>query len=203
MHLSSIVVLSTNGIPVKEILQKANYMDPKGYATPKYYLWKGLVFLGIFSIVHFIYDLLPYTPVLIIGANDESVFSHMKMAFWSYLFVLGIEYAVFRKGIDNKQGFVFARLTSAIIAPWIEVLIWYVVPAIVKAELPLPLELTWAFISVFLIVVIVGGLEREWQKGTYARYATISVLVLLGLSLFFFTVFTFEKPWIDIFYLPP
>ena len=158
--------------------------------------------MGIFSIVHFIYDLLPFAPVLIIGANDESVFSHTKMAFWSYLFVLAIEYAIYRKGIDNKQGFVLARLVSAIIAPWLEVLIWYVVPAIVKAELPLYLELPWAFIVVFLIVLIVGGLEREWQKSTYSRYAIITVLVLLGLSLFFFTAFTFEKPWIDFFYLP-
>ncbi len=177
-------------------------MNPKGYTTPKYYIWKGLVYLGIFSIMHFIYDMLPYPPVLIIGANDESVFSHMKMAFWAYLIVLGIEYAVFRKGLDNKQGFVLARLSSTIFAPWVEVLIWYVVPAIVKAELPLELELMWAFIAVFLIVLILGGLEREWQKITYTRYAIITIFVLLGLSLFFFTVFTFEKPWIDIFYLP-
>ncbi len=178
-------------------------MDPQGYETPKYYIWKGLVFLGIFSIVHFIYDLLPYAPVLIIGAPDESVFSHMKMAFWTYIIVFGIEYTYFRKGIENKQGFVLARLISTILAPWLEVLIWYIVPAIVKAEIPLPLELTWAFIALFVMVLIIGGLEREWQKGTYSRYATISIFVLLGLSLFFFTVFTFEKPWIDIFYIPP
>ncbi|OLS14588.1 MAG: hypothetical protein RBG13Loki_1779 [Promethearchaeota archaeon CR_4] len=178
-------------------------MNRQGYTTPKYYLWKGLVFLGIFSIVHFIYDWLEYPAVLIIGAADESVFSHMKMAFWSYLFVLVIEYAYFRKDLTNKRGFIFARIISSTIIPWVEILIWYIVPAIAKAEIPLPLELTWSFSILFVAVLLLGGLEREWQQGTYPKYALISVLVLLGLSLFFFTAFTFEKPWIDIFYLPP
>ncbi len=178
-------------------------MVPKGYTTPKYYIWKGLVFLGIFSFVHFIYDLLPYAPVLLIGANDESVFSHLKMAFWAYLIVLWIEYAVYRKNLENKQGFVLARITSAVMAPWLEVLIWYIVPAIVKAEIPLPLDLSWDFLILFIEVLLLGGIEREAQKGPYPRYTAIAVVVLLGLSIFFFTVFTFEKPWIDIFYLPP
>jgi len=177
-------------------------MNEQSYTTPKYYLWKGLVFLGIFSIVHFIYDWLPYPVVLIFGANDESVFSHMKMAFWTYLFVLGIEYAYFRKVIANKRGFVLSRVTSTVLMPWFEILVWYIVPAIVKAEISLPLELAWSFGILFVVVLVLGGLEREWQQGTYPSYTAISVLMLLGLSLFFFTVFTLEKPWIDVFYLP-
>jgi hypothetical protein len=178
-------------------------MDKQGYTTSKYYIWKGLVFLGIFSIVHFIYDLLPYPVVLIIGASDESVFSHMKLAFWSYLIVVGIEYAVFRKGLTNKRGFILARITSTVIMPWSEVLTWYIVPYFAKAEIELGLELTWSFSILFVSVLLLGGLEREWQQHTYPIYATISVLVFLGLALFFFTAWTFEKPWIDIFYLPP
>jgi len=151
--------------------------------------------------VHFIYEWLPNPVTLIIGANDESVFSHMKMAFWSWTFILPFEYAWFKDTLENKKGFVLARVVSVVALSWLEALVWYVVPAIVKAELPLSIELPWAFATVYMIGLLVGGLERVLQKGQFDRYSTIVILILLALSVFFFTAFTFEKPWIDIFYL--
>jgi len=172
--------------------------------TIPYYFIKSAIFLGFFSLVHFIYQMAPSGITLFIGAADESVFGHTKMAFYAWLFTLVLEYAVFtpRKLIDNKKSFILSRFLVATLLPWFEVIVWYFVPAFAKAELPLYFELPWAFAVVYFIGLLGGGIERKLQKAEFDLYLTIVVLVLFGLSVFFFTVFTWEKPWIDFFYLP-
>ncbi len=169
-----------------------------------YYLIKSLVFLGFFSFVHFAWELMPVDAVLFFSANDESVFSHTKMALYSWLFTSAVEYAWLGRSsyVEDKKAFVLSRLFVAVLLPWFEVIVWYVVPAIVRAELPLYLELPWAFAVVYIIGVLGGGVERALQKSKYDRFTTAVVLVLVGLSVFFFTAFTWAKPWIDFFYLP-
>ncbi|MBN2150585.1 MAG: hypothetical protein JW839_03965 [Candidatus Lokiarchaeota archaeon] len=180
--------------------------EPGGqnYEKVSYYLIKSLVFLGFFSFVHFAWELMPVDVVLFFSANDESVFSHAKMALYAWLFTCAVEFAWLLRGprVEDKRSFVLSRLLVAVLLPWFEVLVWYVVPGIVKAELPLYLELPWAFAVVYIIGVLGGGLERVLQNSKLDTFATAIVLVLFGLSVFFFTAFTWEKPWIDFFYLP-
>jgi hypothetical protein len=179
---------------------------PRGPTHEKvsYYFIKSLVFLGFFSFEHFIYELAPSPVTLFFGAADESVFAHAKMAFYAWLFTFLLEYALFARSsfIEDKKAFVLSRLFVAVIVPWFEVLVWYVVPAIVKAELPLSIELPWAFAVVYIIGTLGGALERTLQKSKIDTYTMVVILILLGLSVFFFTAFTVEKPWIDYFYLP-
>jgi hypothetical protein len=179
---------------------------PRGQNHEKvsYYFIKSLVLLGFFSLVHFIYELAPSPVTLFIGAADESVFAHAKMAFYSWILASLLEFALFARSayIEDKKAFVLSRLFSAVILPWFEVLVWYVVPAIVKVELPLPIELAWAFSVVYIIGILGGAVERTLQKSRLDTFMVVVILVLFGLSVFFFTVFTLEKPWIDFFYLP-
>jgi len=72
----------------------------------------------------------------------------------------------------------------------------------VRAELPLYLELPWAFVVVYIIGILGGAVERVLQKSKIDTFTMVVILVLLGLSVFFFTAFTWEKPWIDFFLLP-
>ena len=174
-----------------------------GYEKSTYYFIKSLVFLGFFSLVHFIYELWPNGFTLFIGAADESVFGHTKMAFYAWLLVFIIELAVFmpRKLIENKKPFVLSRLFVATLLPWFEMLVWYIEPAIAKADTPLSIELTWSLAVVYIIGLLGGGIERKLQKIDFDMYSMIVVLALFVLSIIFFTVFTWEKPWIDYFYL--
>ncbi|MEX2684737.1 MAG: hypothetical protein Q6373_024405 [Candidatus Sigynarchaeota archaeon] len=169
-----------------------------------YYFIKSLVFLGFFSFLHFAWELMPVDVVLFFSANDESVFSHTKMAFYSWLFTSIVEFAWLLRGshVEDKVAFVLSRIFVAVILPWFEVIVWYVVPAIVRAELPLSLELPWAFAVVYIIGILGGVVERVLQKSKFDTFTMVVILVLFGLSVFFFTAFTWEKPWIDFFYLP-
>jgi hypothetical protein len=184
--------------------KERNWLSGPNHEKVSYYFIKSLIFLGFFSLVHFIYELAPSPVTLFIGAADESVFGHTKMAFYAWLFTSVVEFALFLRSsyIENKRSFVLSRLFAAVLLPWFEVLVWYVVPGIVKAELPLYLELPWAFTVVYIIGILGGAVERTLQRSKFDTFTMVVILVLVGLSVFFFTVFTWEKPWIDYFYLP-
>jgi hydrogenase/urease accessory protein HupE len=76
------------------------------------------------------------------------------------------------------------------------------VPAIVRSPLSIGLELPWAFIVVYLMGLILGLIEIETITISFKRTTIVVLLILIGLSLIFFTAFTFEKPWIDVFTAP-
>lgn len=166
-----------------------------------YIIIKALLFMGVFSLVHFIHDFIPIPIILIIGANDESVFSHMKMAFWSWLILSLFEYIFLRKLIKRKN-FIISRAIITISIPYLEILVYYIVVFAAREELPLALELTWAFSTVFIIGAMGRILENDLEEIEFKMKATVLIIILLGLSLFFFTVFTYAKPWLDIFYIP-
>lgn len=48
---------------------------------------KLILFLLIFAILHFAYDFFPNAVIKIFSSPDESVFSHLKMSFYSYFFL--------------------------------------------------------------------------------------------------------------------
>ena len=185
----------------KIVIREVERPKPLFYST-KYLFIKPAIFLLIFALIHFIHKLIPSTVTLIIGANDESVFSHLKMAFWSCLFMILFEIVFFKKYLDNMTRFVASRLISAILAPWIEIVIWFIAPALLHNPLPLEYELVWAFFVVYLIGMFLAIIERDMIKIQFSTSALVVICALIGMTLFFFTVFTFEKPWIDIFALP-
>ena len=58
---------------------------------------KSLIYLFIFIILHFGYELTQWSFLTPFCGINESVFQHLKMAFWAYLFTSGIEYLVIIK----------------------------------------------------------------------------------------------------------
>ncbi len=53
---------------------------------------KLIIFILIFAILHFAYDFFGILILKIFSGTDESVFSHLKIAFWSYFFTSVIDY---------------------------------------------------------------------------------------------------------------
>ena len=167
----------------------------------KYVFIKSGIFLLFFSILHFIYELAPIIPFAVIGGVNESVFQHMKLAFYAYLFLLPLEYGLFRKKIENKNSFMYSRLLVTLIIPWMELLIWYIVPAVTHVE-PLWVELTYSFIVLYIMGILGGLLEQDIYDMEYKRNTRMIILTLLGISIFIFTVFTFTMPYLDVFAIP-
>ncbi|NPD87237.1 MAG: hypothetical protein HGN29_00845 [Asgard group archaeon] len=167
-----------------------------------YIALKSFIFMVLFAILHFLYTLSPNPFFQIISGTDESVFQHLKMGFIGYLLLIGIDYLIIRKRIENKQSFVFSRLISSLLVPWIIFIIWYLVPAFVGDHLPLARELTWALVVVLLTGVSVSLIDENTERIEYNLAIKIVIGILIVVSLIIFIWFSFELPWIDVFVLP-
>ena len=159
---------------------------------------KILIYVALFSVLHFGYELTGWDFLKVLCGTDESVFEHIKMGFWAYLFTSVIEFFAFKK----KQNFWSSRFFSASLVPWFIVVVWYLVPAIFGKIETLWIELAWAF-----AVVIISGLfaiivETELEPLKISKGFKILVFALFVVSMIFFVRFSFGKPWIDVFVDP-
>lgn len=103
---------------------------------------KALLYLFSFSVFHFGYELTGWTFLTPFCGINESVFQHLKMGFWGYILLSGIEYFSIRKKIKgNIVNFWYSRIFSTIILPWITVLLWYLLPAVYGRANSLALDL--------------------------------------------------------------
>ncbi|MGB9721638.1 MAG: DUF6512 family protein [bacterium] len=163
---------------------------------------KALLYLIIFSILHFGYDLTGWSILTPFCGIDESIFQHLKMAFWAYLFTSIIEYLLTKKRVVNKLGFWYARLLSTVFVPWFVFLIWYLVPAIFGKTGSNFIELVWAITSSYLSGIFAGLTERSAEKIEFNVSIRIVIIILIIFSAFLFIRFTYSLPWVDMFANP-
>ncbi|MBO8152422.1 MAG: hypothetical protein H0Z30_08020 [Candidatus Marinimicrobia bacterium] len=163
---------------------------------------KSLLYLAIFSILHFGYDLTHWAFLTPLCGINESVFQHLKMAFFSYLLASLIEYFVIRRKIRKDKNFWYPILLSTIVVPWFVILIWYLVPALWgKVESPM-LEILWAVFSTYSSGVMGGIIEKNIEENVVTSSFKIIVLILFIVSAFLYVWFTYRPPWIDLFINP-
>ena len=166
-----------------------------------YIALKSLIFVALFAILHYLYygNNNPFFQA--ISGKDESVFQHLKMGFFGYLFLIGIDYLVVRKKIENKNSFVFSRLLSSLLVPWIIFLVWYLAPAIIGLPLSFGWELTWVLLVVLITGVVVSIVDKNTEKLEFNLSVKIIIIGIIIISIFIFILFSFVDPWIDVFNL--
>jgi len=164
---------------------------------------KSFLYLAIFSVLHFGYDLTHWVFLTPFCGINESVFQHLKMAFWAYLLTNLLEYFVIRgEKISKRILFWYSRILSTIILPWFTMLIWYLVPAIFGRIEFLPLEVLWAILSTYFSAVIAGIMEKNIEECKMNLIFKIVILILFIISAFLYVWFTYKPPWIDLFINP-
>ena len=168
-----------------------------------YFTLKSIIFMAFYAILHFLYTILHQNPFFqAIAGTDESVFQHLKIGFFAYLILIGIDYLIVRKEIENVSSFVFSRLISSLLVPWIIFIIWYIVPAFVGHEIGLAKELAWALVVVFITGIMAAVVDDNIEKIEFNLAIKIIVVFLIIVSFIIFIWFSFELPWIDVFVLP-
>ena len=163
---------------------------------------KSLLYLAIFSILHFGYDLTHWAFLTPLCGINESVFQHLKMAFWAYLLASLIEYFVVRIKLSKRKTFWYPRLLSTIIIPWVVMLIWYLVPALCGKVESLTLEVLWSVFSTYSSGVMGGIIEKNIEENVVTSSFKIIILILIIVSAFLYIWFTYKPPWIDLFINP-
>lgn len=164
-------------------------------------LFKAFLYLGIYSVLHFGYELTRLPFLKPICGTSESVFEHLKMGFFAYLFASLIEYASSALN-RRKANFFSSRILSAFLVPWVIFSTWYLGPALWGKTSSLFFELSWALGVTFYSGIVGVILEKETERIQFTPKARFLLCLLFGIALFLFVRFTYVLPWIDVFVLP-
>jgi hypothetical protein len=160
---------------------------------------KAIIYLIFYSLLHFGYELTNWSFLIPFSGTNESVFQHLKLAFWAYFLTNIIEYFLI-KGKRNEENFWYKRLLSTVLIPWLIVIIWYILPGIIGPLESLWLELSWSFFVTFFSALLVIEIERSITRISNEFKVVVSLLFLI--SIFFFIRFSFGTPYLDIFQIP-
>ncbi len=165
-------------------------------------LAKIVLYVLIFSLLHFGYELTGWDFLIPFCGTDESVYEHLKMGFWSYLLASSVEFFLLKRKHRPIDSFWSSRLISTILIPWLIVLVWYVVPGIVGKVESIAVELTWAFAVVIISGIVCVAFERSIERIHFGATVRLLILILFVVSIFFFVRFSYSRPWIDLFQNP-
>lgn len=164
----------------------------------KYIYIRSLIFLGLFILLHYTYDWLPNIAFQIFSGTNESPFQHMKIGFYSYIILLLIEFLVFRKKITDNTKFLFSRIFSTVILPWVIFIIFFLTRVFYPGEMNFVVEIISAQVSTCISVLIIGFIELDSIKIEYGTRLKVILVILLILLIIEFTAFSFYLPWHDV-----
>jgi len=163
---------------------------------------KAFIYLIFFSILHFGYDLTHLSFLKPFCGIDESVFQHLKMAFWAYLLASLVEYPVYKRKNKKYESFWIPRFFSATVVPWTIFLVWYLAPATGGKFRLAYMELIWALVVSYFSGLAGGLIERTLEEQRLAFCFKVLVIFLALASAFLYIVFTYQLPWVDMFRAP-
>ncbi|MDZ7393916.1 MAG: DUF6512 family protein [candidate division KSB1 bacterium] len=163
---------------------------------------KALVYLGVFAVLHFLFDLTHWPFLAPFCGVNESVFQHLKMAFWAYLVASVVEGVAGKRSVRDKAAFWYSRLASAVVVPWLVLLLWYVAPALVGRIEHMAVELLWATVVTYLSGIMGGMWDKHLERATPALGFRLCVIGLVIVSTVLYVRFTYKLPWLGLFVDP-
>lgn len=83
-----------------------------------------------------------------------------------------------------------------------ELILWYSVPSLVGEITPLALELIYSMIILYIMGIFGGIIEQNMYGTEFKTNIQLVIIILLGAAIYFFTIFTFTDPFLDVFAIP-
>lgn len=156
-----------------------------------------------FLLLHFLYDWFPGSLTAIFSAIDESVYQHMKVAFFAYLLIALLEYTLFSSRIEQRAHFLHVRGLTAVLFPLL-VILWYFTSAayFVKFE-NVMIEILFANLATLLTSLSALLIEQHLEKVEFGRGLKWCSATMFLITLSEFIIFTYRLPWVDVFANPP
>jgi hypothetical protein len=159
-------------------------------------MW-GILFITLMGgLLHFTFELSgDWLPLGVVSAVNESVWEHLKLAFWPAFFWTIIEYIFLRPTIGISPNFWLARAIGTLIMPVIIVVNFYSYTAFTGESL-LAVDL-----SSFVIAIAVGQSAgyQILHRLDWPRPINWIGIVLFVIGILLFAVFTFYPPQAGIF----
>ncbi len=168
-------------------------LSPVQHRIRRLDIWGVAFVVVVGSLLHFVWEWSGRSAaVAAIGAVNESVWEHLKLAFWPIVGWGIIELAVLRRLPPN---FCLAKAAAACVAPLAIVVIFYGYTTVLGRSL-LALD-----IVVFVAAVVAGQLLSRALMSAPCRGRTVNTVACLAIVLLAlaFVVFTFAPPRLPLF----
>ena len=163
-------------------------------------MW-GILFIVLFgSLLHFTFDFSGrWIPLGIISAVNESVWEHLKLAFWPAVFWTIIEFFfVLRTSKDIRPNYILAKAIGAYVMPLVIVAIFYSYTTFTGDSI-----LAVDLLS-FVAAVVIGQTisYKLWCSLRLSKIFNSLGLAILVIGILLFAIFTFYPPEAGIFQDP-
>ncbi len=149
-----------------------------------------IIFLG--TALHFTFEFSGRNPLVgSFSAVNESVWEHLKLAFWPSLLWMLIEMYPLRKAVSNF----FPSKAIGIIVMIV------IIPTVFYAYTAFSEEILAVDIATFMVAVIVGQVISYslYRKGKQWKRTEITAIIVVALLAIIFVTFTFYPPHLSIF----
>lgn len=159
---------------------------------------KSLEIFGIFAIIgigiflHYAYEIFDQNQfVKLIAPVNESVWEHLKMAFYGILIYGAIEYML---AVGEQRNLLFTKVFSAILASFLIVVMYYGYTSFMESNVVID-------IAIFVITVIIVQLISLGiiQSNFYFNGLNFFALIALVCGILIFSSYTYQPPQHEIF----
>ncbi|MBI2854135.1 MAG: hypothetical protein HYX87_04335 [Chloroflexi bacterium] len=166
-------------------------------AIRRWEAWGILFIVLLGALLHFTFELSGgWTPLGAISAVNESVWEHLKLAFWPAVLWTIVEYFLARHSSrDTRPNFLLARAVGTYTMPVVIVAIFYSYTALTGDSI-LAVDL-----SSFVLAVAMGQMigYRLWDSLRLPQALNWLGLAMLAVAAMAFVVFTFFTPEAGVF----
>ncbi len=164
-----------------------------------YVLIKALIFLGVYTLFHYAYPILPWP---IFGVS-ESVWEHLKMGFFAATFLIIVEsIGLWVKAVVfSWTRFLISRITGVMLVPLFLFLLFYLSVAVCGQITPLLLKVIYVVTITFITGLLVAYIENEmldypWENQPLLLFL---LLVFFFIAAYLFFAFTYYQPYYPLF----
>jgi hypothetical protein len=172
------------------------------YNSGKSVVWKVVIIWFVFAFLHYADRWFPNPILAFFGeaAGKESVWGHLKMNFWTYIFVTVGEFFIFRKKIQDVSQFWYTRLLSSVLYPWLSMTFWMTGSALNGgAEPARAVELSFSILSNVFGAYLAVRLEQVFDTVKFRKATQWTILFFFIMAMIQYISFELNMPWWKLF----
>jgi len=172
------------------------------YNTGKSVVWKVIIVWVVFAFLHYATDLVQSPIIAFFSESDgtESVWGHLKMNFWTYLFITIGEFFIFRKKITDTMQYWFSRLLSTVLYPLFSFTFWMTGSALNGGLEPIrPIELSFSLLSNVFAAFFVVLLEQIFDTVKFRKATQWTIVFFFIIAMIQYISFELNTPWWEFF----
>lgn len=151
----------------------------------------------LYVLLHFANKLMPSPVCSFFGCPEETLYTHMKMAFFSYL-IINIIFGLVDLGQKRKPA-VFAQMLSNSVYPYLAFFIWMIVPALFGQIHTPALEVVYSNVILVICLYMTVTMEGMFSQAVWSKSAKVVAVFFFAVSCVLYTAMTINKPGIELF----